>query len=42
LAEPWSARSLARRRMTASCVVKEQRMDKAMLEELILHASEAM
>jgi len=28
--------------MTATCVVKEQRMDKPMLDELIYHASEAM
>jgi hypothetical protein len=35
-------RTSAAARMTASCVVKEQRMDKAMLEELVQHASEAM
>ena len=28
--------------MTATCVVKEQRMDKGMLDELIFHATEAM
>ncbi|GBG28055.1 Dynein light chain 1, cytoplasmic [Hondaea fermentalgiana] len=28
--------------MTATCVVKEQRMDKAMLDELVFHATDAL